>query len=65
MDGLKDISLFRESSGEHAEAEVGVGELMTNIFGDDSDDEKEQHEDMRHQVGDSHFFRLYFFLLDW
>uniref|UniRef100_F1KX49 IWS1-like protein n=1 Tax=Ascaris suum TaxID=6253 RepID=F1KX49_ASCSU len=49
-DGGDSVKSSRESSGEHAEAEVGVGELMTNIFGDDSDDEKEQHEEMRHQA---------------
>ncbi|VIO88469.1 IWS1 C-terminus family protein [Brugia malayi] len=30
-----------ESEGDEEHAEVGVGELMTNIFGEDSDDEKE------------------------
>uniref|UniRef100_A0A0R3S6F4 TFIIS N-terminal domain-containing protein n=1 Tax=Elaeophora elaphi TaxID=1147741 RepID=A0A0R3S6F4_9BILA len=30
-----------ESEGDGEDAEVGVGELMTNIFGEDSDDEKE------------------------
>lgn len=33
-----------ESEGEGEHAEVGVGELMTNIFGEDSDDEKEVDE---------------------
>ncbi|KAL3989663.1 TFIIS helical bundle-like domain family protein [Acanthocheilonema viteae] len=33
-----------ESEGDGEHAEVGVGELMTNIFGEDSDDEKESED---------------------
>ncbi|CAG9530001.1 unnamed protein product [Cercopithifilaria johnstoni] len=36
-----------EEDGEHAE--VGVGELMTNIFGEDSDDEKESEDAVQTQ----------------
>ncbi|VDK88447.1 unnamed protein product [Litomosoides sigmodontis] len=33
-----------DSEGDEENAEVGVGELMTNIFGEDSDDEKESED---------------------
>lgn len=42
-----------ESEGEGEHGEVGVGELMTNIFGEDSDDEKEDKDTVKaqYQVG--------------
>ncbi|KAM3729171.1 IWS1-like protein [Dirofilaria immitis] len=36
-----------ESEGDGEHGEVGVGELMTNIFGEDSDDEKEDEDAIR------------------
>ncbi|KHN79969.1 IWS1-like protein [Toxocara canis] len=36
-------------SGDEQQGEVGVGELMTNIFGEESDEDREQQDEMHHQ----------------
>lgn len=56
---------FREESDSEEEGEhemVGVGELMTNIFGEDSDDEKDDEDSGNHD-GQVHVCALIIILI--